>query len=520
MYRAKRQKRDTVENIYRQCKVAGNCPPDVVNKVEQTTLADILLKVFGSIIYLGGLGIGTGSGAGSATGFRPLPENIPLETLPTDTATVETPIVRPTRPTRPTTFGTRIDPISSAGNRPRPVNPQGPAIVPLSEAGVADPTVISSGAGPGPGINDFEVLTTFDTFEDTSTVTGHPTIVHAQRDIAVLDVTPIESIPHRIAAEYPLAKDVNIIESSFPAPDPINVFVDPSYDGIHIGEEIELEPINTIAEFEIEENIPRTSTPARILDTAAGRLRRLYSRFVEQAPTRNVDFLGRPSRAILFQFENPAFSDDITLTFERDLEEIAAAPDPTFTDVIQLDRPQWSTTDQDLVRYSRLGTRGKVSTRSGTVLRQKVHFYYDVSPIPKVSESIELQPVNDSSDAVTIVDELSRSTFINPVFEENIGEDQLLDELVESFTDGHLTLITEEEGEQIMIPAISADIAPTIFTGDYFSKYTVINSTIPEIPLTPNEPATPAVVIDPYSADFYLHPALMKRRKRKYSEIF
>lgn len=520
MYKAKRQKRDTVENIYRQCKVSGNCPPDVVNKVEETTLADILLKVFGSVIYLGGLGIGTGSGAGSATGFRPLPENIPLENIPPEIPTEEIPPVRPSRPSRPTVFGTRIDPISSAANRPRPVNPQGPAIVPLSEAGVADPTVISTGAGPGQGLNDFEVLTTFDTFEDTNTVTGHPTIVHAQRNIAVLEVTPIESIPHRIAAELPSANEVNIIESSLPITDPINVFVDPGYDGVHIGENIELQPINTIEEFEIEENIPRTSTPSRILDAAAGRVRRLYNRFVEQAPTRNVDFLGHPSRAVLFQFENPAFSDDITLTFERDLAEVAAAPDPTFTDVIELQRPQLSETKEGLIRYSRLGTRGKVSTRSGKVLRQKVHFYYDISPISHISEAIELQPITDSSDTITIVDEISRSTFINPVFEENIGENELFDELSEAFTNSHLALITEEDGEQVLMPTISADFVPTVYTGDYFNTYSVVTESDSDLPFTPREPISPAVLIDAFSADYYLHPSLMKRRKRKYSELF
>ena len=40
MARARRTKRDSVTNIYRGCKAAGTCPPDVLNKVEQTTIAD------------------------------------------------------------------------------------------------------------------------------------------------------------------------------------------------------------------------------------------------------------------------------------------------------------------------------------------------------------------------------------------------------------------------------------------------------------------------------------------------
>ena len=524
MYKAKRLKRDTVENIYRQCQVTGNCPPDVVNKVEQTTLADILLKIFGSVIYLGGLGIGSGSGAGS-TGFRPISETVPVESIPPETTNVEAPIIRPSRPSRPTTFGTRIDPISSAGNRPRPVNPRGPAIVPLSENGLPDPTIISTGAGPGTGINDFEVLTTVDTFEDINTVSGHPTVLHGQEDIAILEVTPIDSVPHRIVIEHPHTEaSINIIESTLPPPDSLNVFVDPNFTGIHVGEEIELQPINTIDEFEIEENIPRTSTPARVLDAAIGRVRSLYNRIVEQAPTRNVDFLGQPSRAIVFEYENPAFQDDVSLTFERDLNEIAAAPDPTFTDVIQLNRPQFSETKEGLVRFSRLGSRGKISTRSGTLLRQKVHFYYDVSPIQTISETIELQPINDSSDVLTIVDELSRSTFINPVFEENITEDALIDDVPNTFSDSHLALLGDEEEEQIVVPTLVSNNISKPFVGDYFSTFTTIGDTTEAIvPLVPNSsltPVLPAVYIDPFGADFYLHPALLKRKKRKYSEIF
>lgn len=513
MYKAKRVKRDTVENLYRQCQITGTCPPDVVNKVEQTTLADILLKIFGSVIYLGGLGIGSGSGAG-ATGLRPVPENIPLETLPTaesEAPVIETPVVRPRRP--PDTFGTRIDPISSAGNRPRPVDPRGPAIVPLNEGGLPD---------PGAGITDYEVLTTVDTFEDTATVNGHPTVLHGQEEIAILEVTPPDPIYTRIAIENPRDTVYTVIESAQPLPESLNIFVDPNYSGVHVGEEIELETINTIAEFEIEEDVPKTSTPVRVLESAVGRARRLYNRFVEQVATRNEDFLGQPSRAILFEFENPAFEDDVTLTFERDLQELATAPDPAFSDVIQLERPIFSETKEGLVRFSRLGTKGKISTRSGSILRQKVHFYYDISPISKATEAIELQPIVDSSDNVTIVDGLSQSTFVNPVFEDILDEEALLEDTAYSFAESHLTLLNDEEAENVLIPTLVTDTIPKLFSGDYFSTFSVIGGeTQPEIPLEINPfNITPAIQIDALGSDFYLHPALMKRRKRKYSEIF
>lgn len=60
MVRARRTKRDSVTNIYRTCKQAGTCPPDVVNKVEQTTIADQILKFGSTGVFFGGLGIGTG----------------------------------------------------------------------------------------------------------------------------------------------------------------------------------------------------------------------------------------------------------------------------------------------------------------------------------------------------------------------------------------------------------------------------------------------------------------------------
>ena len=44
MVRAKRTKRDSATNIYRTCKQAGTCPTDIINKVEQTTIADNILR--------------------------------------------------------------------------------------------------------------------------------------------------------------------------------------------------------------------------------------------------------------------------------------------------------------------------------------------------------------------------------------------------------------------------------------------------------------------------------------------
>lgn len=515
-----RKKRDTVENIYRHCKVAGNCPPDVENKVEQNTLADLLLKIFGSVVYFGGLGIGTGAGT---AGVRPIPEAIPTPDVNVTTDVPEVPLARPVRPSRPTTFGVRIDPISSAGNRPKVIDPSGPSIVPLSEAGIPDPTIITTGTDIG-GVTDLEILTNVDTAEDINTIGGHPTIIsNTDTSAAVLDVTPIEATPRRITIQQTKTNQPVYIESNLPLASDINVYVDPNYSGITIGENIELTPINTFEEFEIQEPIPQSSTPVRLFERAAGRARQLYHRIVEQAPTRNIDFLGQPSRAVTFEFENPAFADDISLTFERDLQELAAAPDPTFADVIRLDRPQFSETKEGLVRFSRLGTRGKISTRSGKLLKQKVHFFFDLSPISRPAETLELLPIGESSDTMTIIDELSRSTFINPVFEDTFPEDILANDEELEFENNHLTLLTEEDEEQLVIPTteLSTSAIPTI-SSDILNQTFVSYPNVPNTNIiAPDTPVVPLAVIDPFSSDYYLHPSLLKkRRKRKFSEMF
>lgn len=518
MYRAKRVKRDSAENIYRNCKLAGTCPPDVENKIEQNTLADRLLRIFGSIIYLGGLGIGTGSGTGSSLGFRPLPETVPLHesVAPNEIPTVDIPVEAPVRPARPpSTFGVRIDPISSASNVPKIVRPGASSIVPLNE-GLPDPTTFITRIN-----GDSEVLTTIDELENVEFVAAHPTVITARNDVAILDITPSEAPPRRVLFESNTVEGRHILESSLPRYEPFDIFVDPSYSGVHIGESIELEPINTIEEFEIEESVPRTSTPSQIIQRTVGRARQLYNRFTEQAQTRNLDFLGQPSRAIQFEFDNPAFSPDVTLTFERDLAEIAAAPDPTFTDVVLLERPQYSETDQGLLRYSRLGERGKISTRSGTVLRQKVHFFYDLSPIAPVAESIELQVIDEASDNMTIVDELSRntSTFVNPLFEDYFETD-LVDDIAESFQNAQLIIATDETDEVFTIPGFIPESPPKFFINTNTDGISVAFPSFTPTIVPDTAVIGPTVTIDAYGPDYYLHPALYtKRRKRKFSEI-
>lgn len=532
MYKAKRVKRDSPENIYRNCKLAGTCPPDVENKIEQNTLADRLLRIFGSIIYLGGLGIASGRGSGAATGFRPLPEEIPLpETniIPEvpNVPEVVRPAIRP-RPSKPNTFGVPIDPISSADNIPRIVTPSEPAIVPLSEGGLPDPTVINTGIGPGEGLGDYEVYTNSFIDETLGAVGGHPTVLSGiSENIALLEIKPAEQIPSRILYETTnVDTGYTFIRSSAPVDPDINVFVDPRYTGTTIGESIELESIGNIQEFEIQEAIqPKSSTPYRVSDWARSRAREFYNRFVEQVPTRNLDFLGQASRAVQFEFENPAFETDVTLEFERDVQELAAAPDPAFSDVIRLDRPRFSETPAGNIRVSRLGTKGSIRTRSGTLLKQRVHYFYDLSPINAVNESlaenIELEPIGESSDVLTIVDELSSGTPVN-VFE-NYNETALLDVQTENFQSGRLEIRTDENDEPQVVPTLISDVSARSYVdtelSDILVSYPSVIDNIPIITPSVDTSATPLILFDAFGADYYLHPSLQKRRKRKWFEI-
>lgn len=532
MYTAKRVKRDSPENIYRHCKIAGTCPPDVENKIEQNTLADRLLKIFGSIIYLGGLGIGSGRGTGAATGFRPLPDEVPLPdtNIITDSSTLpETirPSLRP-RPSRPNTFGVPLDPISSADNIPRIVRPTEPAIVPLSEGGLPDPTVISTGVESGAGVGDYEVLTNIFVDDALGAVGGHPTVTSGvNENIALLEITPVEHIPSRITyTTTDVDTGYTFIRSSLPADPDMNVFVDPRYSGTVVGDDIELEAIHNIDQFEIEEaGQPQTSTPSRISDWAKLRAQEFYNRFIQQMPTRNIDFLGQASRAVQFEFENPAFESDVSLQFERDVQELAAAPDEAFTDIVRLGRPVLSETPAGNVRVSRLGTRGGMRTRSGTILKQKVHFFYDLSPIAAVDESaatnIELANFGESSDILTIVDELSGGRPIN-AFEE-YDETALLNTDEATFQNAHLEVYTDDLEEPQIIPSLITDVTPKNFVNPYITdilvSYPSIIDNFPFTPIVPTTPLSPTVQIDAFGSDYYLHPSLLRRKKRKWFEM-
>lgn len=510
-----RKKRDSPENIYRHCIQAGNCPEDVKNKIEGNTLADRLLRWLSSVIYLGGLGIGTGRGTGGTTGYNPL--STPSRVNPGGT------IIRPTIP---------VDTIGPSEVVPIDViDPAGSAVIPLQEI-PAETTVIAGGEGIEVGSSietpSIEVVTTPDPINDVVAASGHPTVIsNAEEGVAILDVQPIEPPPKRLALDVrpkSSTPHISVISGTtdFGQSSDINVFVDAHFTGDTVGYEmIPLETLHTRAEFEIEAP-PRTSTPRDILNRTVTRFRDLYGRRVQQVATRNTDFLGQPARVVEFGFENPAFDPDVTMRFEQDVAEAVAAPDLDFADIRVLGRPRYSETEEGRIRFSRLGQRGTMQTRSGVTIGQAVHFYYDLSTIDTV-DAIEMSNLGEHTGDLSVVDGLAESSFVNPLTSTTYTEDDLIDPLVEDFRNAHLVINSTRRNQSFTVPQLPQGLGVRVFVddvaADLFVSYPQQNVTPAFLPSTPLEPYAPPLLYDFESHDFILHPS-HRRRKRKRIAMF
>lgn len=338
-HRARRRKRASATQLYRTCKAAGTCPPDVIPKVEGTTLADRILQ-WGSLgVYLGGLGIGTGSGTGGRTGYAPIS-------------------------TRP---GTVVD-VSVPAKPPvviEPVGPSDPSIVNLLE----DSSIINSGS-------TIPTFTGTDGFEVISSATTTP---------AVLDITP--------ASDNVVVSSTNFSNPAFTEPSLLEVpqngevsghiLISTPTSGTHGYEEI---PMETFASPGTGTE-PISSTPVPGVSRIAGP--RLYSKAVTQVKVTDPAFLTRPRS--LMTFDNPVFEpEDETIIFERPYSP-SQVPDSDFLDILRLHRPAL-TSRRGTVRYSRVGQKLSMRTRSGKGLGARVHYYQDLSPIGP-TEDIEMEPL-------------------------------------------------------------------------------------------------------------------------------
>lgn len=481
-----RRKRASAEDLYKSCKSGGDCIPDVKNKIENDTWADRLLKWFGSFIYLGNLGIGTGRGSGGSFGYRPIEPGTGGRTPNIS--------VRPAVPT---------DIVPEA--IPGLVAPEGPAIVPLSDL-IVDTGVIIDTSEIGTDIPvDVNILfeNTNPTFDITN-IAGHPTVISSADDTAaVLDVGTVNTQITRVVLDPSISGSVDTV-----APNEIyNIFVDPQSTGTSVGgyDEIELLPLHR-EEFEIQE--ARTSTPSSLLNRALNTARRFYGRSVQQVPVDNPAFLTQPSALVQFEYENPAFTpEELTLRFQQDVAELATAPEPEFSDLHILHRQVLSETPGGTVRASRLGTKGYMRTRAGTLLGQDIHYFYDISALES-ADTTELATFVDFSGNNELAS--NETAFIYP-------DNELLDDIVDSFNDSHLVLqMEDEQGDPITLPTFARG-SSKVFIQDIGStgsagvpRYVVhIGTDIAKV-IRPEQ-------YNIFSSDYDIHPALLRKRKRRFS---
>lgn len=531
MVRARRTKRASVQDIYRGCKASGTCPPDVINKVEQTTLADKILKYGSAGVFFGGLGISTGRGTGGATGYVPLGEGpgVRVGGAPT--------IVRPG--VIPELVGPAdLIPIDTV----TPIDPTAPSIVPTT-----DSTAIDLLPGEIETIAEVHPVPVDNTEIDTPVVTG------GRSSTAILEVAdPSPPVRTRVSRtqyhnpSFQILSESPALSGESSTVDHVIVFEGSG--GQLVGgprpsasaESFELQSYPSRYSFEIEEGTPpRTSTPVQRAVQSLSSLRRaLYNRrLTEQVAVSDPLFLSRPSKLVQFQFDNPAFEEEVTQIFERDLDTVEEPPDRQFLDVARLGRPTYSETPQGYIRVSRLGRRATIRTRSGAQVGTQVHFYTDLSSID-TEAPIELQLLGEHSGDSTIIQGPVESSFVDINIDApervEIGqldpsevedtdfnsEDLLLEHGVEDFSGSQLVFGTPRRSTiTFTVPRFETPRNTSFYIQDTAGStvaYPEIRH-VPEIILPIPEAPTVVINIEDTSGDFYLHPSLRgKKRKRKY----
>ncbi|AUT11893.1 L2 [Leptonychotes weddellii papillomavirus 2] len=538
----RRQKRASVQDLYKTCGT-GDCPVDVRNRVEGTTVADWLLKTIGSLIYTGGLGISTGRGGGGPFGYRPIgriPGGAgrgqigPGGQVVTPSVSVSTVGPRDILP---------VDTLSANSPSVVPLSEGAPSVV-IPEGGIArgiEPAGTNLGGQGEPSVSiDLHPIS------DVSTSGGSPAITSSSSsDIAVIDVQQVTHAPKRVATSSTFANPTYRTEfaatlTGSTSSVQSHILVDTDVGGVSVGsggEFIELNILGRPAEFDIQEPLPRTSTPREGFTGALKKARELYNKRVRQIRTQNTEFLSKPSRAV--QFENPAYEgsayqEEVTQTFESDLAGIPrAAPDPDFADIVSLGRPRYSDTAEGRVRVSRLGQRGTITTRSGLRIGERVHFYQDISSITvpdATPEAIELHILGEHTGESIISNQQAESIFVNSAASEEPAvypDELLLDDYNEDFSNSHLSLTYTSRNSTISFPTIPAGTALKPFVEDYGRGLIVYNPVSNDTdllpPAGPSEPQSPTVIVDAfsYSSDYTLHPSLLrKKRKRKYSYLY
>nr|WJJ59274.1 MAG: L2 protein [Hydrurga leptonyx papillomavirus 1] len=483
----RRPKRASAEQLYRTCKQAGTCPPDVIPKIEGDTIADQILKYGSTAVYFGGLGIGTGSGTGGRTGYVPL---------------------------RPSGGGVRGGGArANLGIPLRPpqvveevvtINPEGPSIIGSESTVVRAGTEVSVtsdvvGVTSGP-----DTVTVPDSTGSSIVTTQPGSTPYAPGDIAPETV----SVTHTQFGNPAYIGEVSGTgESSFIAHTTIV-----AGRGGPQGEAIELQ------------TFPQASTPVQQVTRGADF--NFYSKYTQQVYVGDPRFLYAPQD--LFTYNNPAFDSslfDASTTISVDPAELPPeAPDPAFYDVYRLHRPAFTAPKRagGRVRLSRIGDRlGSVFTRSGTNVGGRAHFYTDISSIGP--EEIEMEPfsvISSTSGESSLVtasgslrpleDEIPLSTFTETVYdpEADLG----LPTISESVPEESYFLRPTGGGTSLSPPTPLAPQPP-----GPRPRVIPTHSTVPSDILPPEASDFGGYTV--YS-DFYYDPSLWRKRKRPLPFLF
>ncbi|BDH85313.1 putative minor capsid protein L2 [Four-toed hedgehog papillomavirus] len=506
----RRRKRAAVEDIYRTCKVSGTCPPDVINKVENTTVADKILQ-YGSVgVFFGDLGIGTGRGGGGRTGYVPLGEGPGVRVGIT--------------PVRPSVSG--IDTVGPRDILPvDAINPQGPSIIPLEDLPpaatipmvVVDPVEVP----PDFPVETFHVVTQPDTVSITPELSSVTTDGEGTAIIHVVQAQVHRSFHENPAFSVGDTIDPNPGESS--ASQHIFVAHDSDSLGRVVGEDIPLRRLSRhggTARNEAETSFSTSTPQDRDLNVGPPKRRPgIYSRRYQQVEVTDPLFLSAPRK--LVTFDNPVFEDpDITLAFEQDIADVTGAPHSDFADIIKLGRPQYSTGPDGRVRVSRIGSRGTIRTRSGAVIGGQAHFFQDISSILP-EESIELSYMGEHSGEAVLVQDISDFDIIDLAdvsWPTEYTDDELLDH-IEDLGETVQLVIGQAEGRRSRLSTVSHRVRrplPNAIDAPVSVSHPVYSPVDGKSPLRPKliDPATEPCIIINDSGDFSLHVSLLRKRRK------
>nr|WJJ59300.1 MAG: L2 protein [Leptonychotes weddellii papillomavirus 13] len=486
----RRPKRASAEDLYRTCKAAGTCPPDVIPKIEGDTVADRLLKYGSSVIYLGGLGIGTGGGSGGRTGYVPLRGGGGGRLGGGVRANAGIPL-------RPPQI---VDEVVT-------IRPEGPSVI-GHESTVVRPGAEVSVTNDVVGVTSGADTVTVPNATESSIITTQPTST---------PFAPSDTAPETVSVSHSefgnpayTGEESGTGESSFIGH--TSIIAGAGRGSAIDGEAIELH------------TFPQSSTPLQ--QVTRGAAFHYYTNYTQQVYVGDPRFLYAPQD--LFTYNNPAFDSslfDVSNTIEVDPAELPPeTPDPAFYDVYRLHRPAFDAPKgaRGRVRLSRIGDRlGSVFTRSGVNVGGRAHFYTDLSSIN--AEDIEMQSFSIVS---STSGESSLVTASGPLGQDEIPVSSFTDTFYNPESDLNLPPVAEGEGEGGSSIGESYFLRPTGGGGTSVGPPTPSgpSSYPPTSRVTPTHSFTPSDLLPPETSgfggytvysDFYYDPSLWRKRKRK-----